>query len=195
MNSRSSNWTLEDIGQTLFKYRDYTPIFLLLLLFLTCSPTVTSATIGTLLIIFGEAIRMVSVGFIGPVSRTRSDSTGGKVVTRGTYGIVRNPLYVGNFFITLGVAVYGGHVWFVLMTVVLFSIQYWAIVSYEETLLEERFGDEFRKYRETVPAWIPKSFNTQVDWTFRHTVPEILASEKRTLTAIAVVVAILMMRS
>jgi protein-S-isoprenylcysteine O-methyltransferase Ste14 len=195
LDSKSSNWTLEDLGQTLFKYRDYTPIALLLLLFWSCRPTVGFATLGMLFLLFGEMIRMVSVGFIGPVSRTRSDSTGAALMTRGTYGMVRNPLYVGNFFITFGFAVFGGQAWFIVLAVVLFAFQYWAIVSYEESLLEERFGDVFRQYKETVPAWIPKSLHTPVDWTFQRTIPEILASEKRSLTAIAVVIAILVMRS
>jgi protein-S-isoprenylcysteine O-methyltransferase Ste14 len=189
------NWTMEELGNTLFKYRDYTPIALLIFLFIICSPTVGSAVLGMLLIMLGELIRMVSVGFIGSISRTRNDSTGARLVTTGPYGIVRNPLYVGNFFITLGVTIFGGPLWFVILTMILFAIQYWAIITYEESLLEEKFGDDFRRYREQVPAFFPRSLSEPVDWNFNYPIPAILKSEKRTLTAVAFVIFVLVLRS
>ena len=94
------------IGEWFFKYRDYTPIPLIIALLFVNDPTVFSATIGLLAVVFGELFRIYTVAFIGTVSRTRSDSTGQKLVTNGPFGIVRNPLYVGNFFIVLGFALF-----------------------------------------------------------------------------------------
>ncbi len=77
----------------------------------------------------GELLRLYAVAFIGSVSRTRSESTGAQVVTTGPFGYVRNPLYVGNFLITMGVTVYGGRAWFVAITAIAFSP---AVLLYRE---------------------------------------------------------------
>lgn len=192
---KSSQWSFVEFGEKLFKWRDYTPIALLILLVIVARPTVLSATLGCLLIILGEAIRMCSVAFIGPVSRTRSESTGAQLVKAGPYGVVRNPIYVGNFVITMGVASFGGVLWFVLLTLILFAVQYFAIVQFEENLLEEKFGEEFRVYRESVPAWFPRSWPKDMNWQWPLTMGEVLNSEKRTLLAIVVVVGILIMKA
>ena len=183
------------LGQKFFKYRDYTPLPLLLLIFIFAHPSVFSATVGTLLIALGEAVRLYSVSFIGTVSRTRNDHGGNHLIKEGPYGLVRNPLYVGNFFISTGVAFHSGRLILFLLTVVLFMVQYYYIVKYEESLLTDVYGDEYLAYRQSVPAFIPSLSRPEGAEPQCAPAPGALAmaftSERKTLLAIAAVLLIL----
>lgn len=173
-----------EIGEWFFKARDYTPIPLILLLLVFGEPSVKSATLGLLLIVLGELIRIYSVGFIGTISRTRSQSLGARLISDGPFAYVRNPLYVGNFLITLGFAVFGHIVWIAALTIFLFALQYFFIVAYEEDLLVSRFGEEYEDYRLRVPRWIPERLPELETLPWPDTFSPALKSEKRTLTTI-----------
>lgn len=172
------------IGEWFFKCRDYTPIPLIVLLLVFGEPSVATATVGMLSIVFGELFRIYSVSFIGTVSRTRSSSTGQKLVASGPFSIVRNPLYVGNFFVSFGFALFSGVAWIAVLTIVLFALQYYFIEKYEASVLTGKFGDEYMEYRKKVPAFIPSSLPKleQIEWPKDFS--PALKSEKRTLTTI-----------
>ena len=184
-----------NIGSTLFRFRDYTPIPLILLLLLVSQPTVLTATLGLVMIFFGELIRIYSVAFIGSISRTRKGSLGDKLIKEGPFAYVRNPLYVGNFFISFGVSVFSGNIYLMFLTAALFAFQYFYIVSYEESLLSDKFGSEFDDYRREVPAWFPiRSFKLDaIAWP--DSFSGALRSEKKTLLAILGVVTALILAS
>lgn len=193
---RSSDNAFVEIGEKLFKWRDYTPIPLIVLVLFVAEPGPRSATIGTLLAVFGELIRIYSVAFIGSVSRTRNTATvGGGLISRGPFSYVRNPLYVGNFLITVGVATFSGVTWIVLLTIVLFAFQYYCIVKHEERLLIQKFGREYEEYMETVPAWIPARLPSLETLEWPETFSPALRSERRTLAAIGVMLLALMLVS
>ena len=184
-----------EIGEKFFEYRDYTPIPIILLLLISAKPTPASALLGFVLILIGELWRIYSVSFIGTVSRTRNvETSGASLVKEGPYGLMRNPLYVGNFFICMGFAIYGAQLYLVVLTAALFAVQYYFIVAFEETLMRKKFANEFDDYCKSVPAWIPSKVPSPNDFTFRNVVPAI-ASEKRTLTAILVLIGILLLKS
>ena len=182
------------IGEWFFKSRDYTPIPLILLLIIYGRSTALTATLGFMLINAGELFRIYSVAFIGTVSRTRSHSTGQKLITTGPFRFVRNPLYVGNFGITAGFALFGGVPWIFVATVVLFCIQYHYIVSFEENLLIDRFGEDYAEFCRTTPRWIPNKLPKLevVEWPDNFSAS--LQSEKRTLTTIVALLLILAIR-
>ena len=184
-----------EIGEKLFQLRDFTPVPLILLMFLAAKPTVASATLGLLIIAFGELIRMYAVSFIGGVSRTRTTSTNHHLITDGAFSIVRNPLYVGNFLITSGVAVYSGLIWIVVLAAAAFAFQYYYIVKYEESLLLKKFGSDYEDYLKKIPAWIPAKVPTLDELPWPTTFAPAIRSEKRTLTAIAVVIVLLLLRA
>jgi protein-S-isoprenylcysteine O-methyltransferase Ste14 len=175
-----------EVGEQFFKLRDYTPIPLIILAFAVQSPTVLSATLGTICVVLGEWIRLYSVAFIGSISRTRRSSLGQQLVTTGPFGVVRNPLYVGNFLIVCGFTVFTAKFWMVLLGIILFSIQYVFIVQYEEQLLSERFGQSYEDYKRRVPAWLPVSLPRwdAIEWP--QSFSEACISEKRTLTTILI---------
>ena len=98
----NTNTQSSSLGETFFKYRDYTPIPLILIVLFVAKPSVFTATLGTIVLTFGELFRIYSVAFIGSISRTRKESLGNQLITSGPFKWVRNPLYLGNFFIVFG---------------------------------------------------------------------------------------------
>lgn len=190
-----TNMSAVEIGERLFQWRDFTPIPLIIVLLFVAEPSARSATIGTLVVLLGEAIRIYSVAFIGSISRTRSSSTGDQLITEGPFGLVRNPLYVGNFFIVLGLLIYGAVTWVALLGLAAFAFQYFTIVKYEETILLGKFGDEYQRYLDTVPAWFPTKLPNMDEFPTPPNLIPAFKSEKRTFVAIGMMLVALMLRS
>lgn len=87
------------------------------------------------------------------VARTRSDH---QLVRTGPYSRVRHPIYLGMLLFLLAMAVALGH-WLQLIVAVPIFLAGTAIrTRTEDSLLEESFGEQFRAYRKTTPALIPK---------------------------------------
>ena len=102
----------------------------------------------------GEALRLWGVRHIGVVSRTRSDRVG-PLIASGPFRYVRNPLYIGNTLLWTGFAITAGLVWLAPIVLALLGVEYHWIVQWEEALLLERRGEEYRDYVRRVPRWIP----------------------------------------
>tara|TARA_B100000902_G_C26993047_1_gene756020 strand:- start:23 stop:604 length:582 start_codon:yes stop_codon:yes gene_type:complete len=180
-----------NFGEKIFKARDYTPIPLIVLIFLLAEPSVRSAVIGMILILSGEIVRLYSVAFIGSISRTRKNRTGGELIRSGPFSFVRNPLYVGNFFISVGVATFAGNFYATAITALLFAFQYYHIVKYEESWLKQNFGEEYDVFCKEVPAWFPQKSIKLDSLEWPETFSPAIKSERKTLLAIAAMVSIL----
>ena len=79
----------------------------------------------------------------------------GKLVTTGIYRYIRHPQYLGFFLITLGMNVQ----WLTIITLALWPvvvIVYYKLAKTEEKDAEEKFGEEYLKYKRTVPGFIPR---------------------------------------
>ena len=78
----------------------------------------------------------------------------GQLVTTGIYGHVRHPQYLGFLLLTLGMNV----LWITISSLLLWpilAILYYRLAKEEEKEMEERFGEEYRKYKHMVPMFIP----------------------------------------
>src|SRR5437773_684606 len=101
------------VGGWLFRHRTALPVPLVLaLLVIPDDPQWGPATViaGLVLTAAGESVRLWAVHHIGAVSRTRSDRLG-PLIADGPFGIVRNPLYIGNIALWLGFALTARLVW------------------------------------------------------------------------------------
>jgi len=78
------------------------------------------------------------------------------LTTTGPYSFVRNPIYLGNILICLGVIVTSELLWFVPITFLYCFCIYSFVVSYEEGHLSEKYGEPYRRYLSEVPRWFPK---------------------------------------
>jgi protein-S-isoprenylcysteine O-methyltransferase Ste14 len=82
----------------------------------------------------------------------------GKLVTTGIYGHVRHPQYLGFLLLTLGMNI----LWVTISTLLLWpilAILYYRLAKKEDKELEERFGEEYRKYERAVPMLMPRISN------------------------------------
>ena len=144
------------IGAVLFRNRSWLPVpFVLITLLAPAPANLTFWGIGFVLIVLGEWIRLSGVAAAGTVTRRRSRDVQ-RLVTYGIFRWVRNPLYVGNFFIWMGFVVISGVLWFLPFAIILFAVEYTYIVAYEEGVLESIFGQEYLDYKKTTPRWIPR---------------------------------------
>jgi protein-S-isoprenylcysteine O-methyltransferase Ste14 len=95
---------------------------------------------GILLIIFGWR----------QIHRAKS-----QLVTVGIYRHVRHPQYLGFLLITFGMNV----LWITISTLLLWPILvilYYRLAKEEDKIMEERFGEEYQKYKRAVPMFIPR---------------------------------------
>ena len=83
-----------------------------------------------------------------------SSQTNKLVVTHGPYALTRNPMYVGMVAITLGVALVVGTPAIYAAPVLLFLLDNFVIIPFEEAKMERQFGDDFRAYKAKVRRWI-----------------------------------------
>jgi len=140
----------------LFRNRSWLPVpFVIVTLLAPGRASMVNWAIGFVLIVIGEWIRLAGVAAAGTVTRRRSREVQ-RLVTYGIFRWVRNPLYVGNFFIWMGFVVISGVLWFLPVAMLLFAIEYSLIVSYEEGVLESIFGQAYLDYKKTTPRWIPR---------------------------------------
>jgi protein-S-isoprenylcysteine O-methyltransferase Ste14 len=110
-------------------------------------PTVDSLSLGGVIAGLGLALRAWAAGTI----HKERDLT-----MSGPYAYTRNPLYVGSFLIGVGVTIAGGGwIW-----VALFALFYVAVysrtIAYEAARLTELYGDRYRAYARSVPAFLPR---------------------------------------
>ena len=147
------------LAQWLFRYRSFTPLPWVLAAAAFAQPLGWVSAAGAAVALAGEGLRLWAVGYIGPESRvTRAGPGASRLVTAGPYGWVRNPLYLGNILIIVGLALWSRALWPWLPAAALafFLWQYGLITALETATLTARYGWEYRAYKAVVPAWLPR---------------------------------------
>ncbi len=185
-----------DVRHFFFKQRSYTPIPLLIGALILAKPTWVTVGIGFGSVLLGEAIRFWGVAYAGSATRTTGKAGGDRLVTDGPFGRVRNPLYVGNFFLSFGFMImcWAWMPWMALIHICLFAVQYTLIVSLEEEYLSERFGNEYTQYRKEVKRWIPRFSPYACPDRSQPNLAKTLQSERNTLQAIIAVSLLVLLR-
>jgi len=79
------------------------------------------------------------------------------LTTTGPYSFVRNPIYLGNILIGLGLVVTSELLWLVPITLLYCFCVYSFVVSYEEGHLSEKYSESYRRYMLEVPRWFPQT--------------------------------------
>jgi protein-S-isoprenylcysteine O-methyltransferase Ste14 len=115
--------------------------------------------LGILLVALGEAIRIFTVGFV-PRGTSGRNTDLGQVAetlnTTGFYSVTRNPLYVGNCLMYLGLALYSQHLWLVVTLGLLLALYYERIIAAEEDFLVGKFGQPYVDWAHEVPPFFPR---------------------------------------
>jgi protein-S-isoprenylcysteine O-methyltransferase Ste14 len=86
-----------------------------------------------------------------PVQGTRPTRA---LVTSGIHGLSRNPIYLGMFFIYLGIGLAVRSPWILILTVPLAITIRYGVVAREESYLERRFGGTYLDYKARVRRWL-----------------------------------------
>lgn len=148
------------LGNFLFHYRNFLfPVFYTLLFI--PSPmlfdNVWYAMIaGFAVALIGQAIRVVTVGLVYIIrgGKNRQIYAEG-LVTEGIFSHCRNPLYVGNVLIIVGLGIMSDSIFFILIMIPAFIFFYQAIIRAEENFLFTKFGAAFTAYTSKVNRWLP----------------------------------------
>lgn len=161
----------ETLGERFFRWRSYLPLvmgalFLLALLSRrhpTAGPQLERAwQLGCFLVsLLGLGIRFYTVGYAprGTSGRNTRGQVADILNTTGMYSVVRNPLYLGNFIIWLGLSLLVGVWWCTVIVVLAFIIFYERIIFAEERFLREKFGVDFVDWAARTPVIIPSLKN------------------------------------
>lgn len=185
------------IGNFFFKYRNVLFIFLYLTLFIPSPRIFTENALGQnyyiwpimfglAITVSGQLIRGLTIGLAYIVRGGQNKKVyAERLVTEGIFNHCRNPLYVGNILMLLGVGILSNSVLFVGVLMPLFLFIYQAIVLAEENFLRNKFGKDFEMYcqrvnrwwinwkgigqtfqgmRFNMRRWILKEYNTQFIW-------------------------------
>ncbi len=191
--------SMEKNGNFLFKFRGQFPI----LLFILAVPTVyftdsecimkkdklfyILSGIAVAMSIFGQVIRAIAIG-------TSSKNTSGRntqqqvaeaLNTKGIYSTVRHPLYLGNYFMWIGIVCFTFNIWFILAVSLLFWIYYERIMFAEERFLEKKFGQSYVDWSMTAPAFWP-SMKNYVKGEIPFSIKTIMRREYSGITATAI---------
>ncbi|HPS56010.1 MAG TPA: isoprenylcysteine carboxylmethyltransferase family protein [Sedimentisphaerales bacterium] len=109
-------------------------------------------SVGYLFLLTGLIIRIWCSLYIG-------NRKSKEVVDQGPYSISRNPLYIGSFFLAIGVGLCFEN-WLLLLFVSAIIVPVHIITAKtEETNLELKFGEQYRMYKQRVPRFWPRFSN------------------------------------
>lgn len=148
------------LGNFLFHYRNGLFPFAFLLL-LWEGPTIfandlLAAGIGVAVALAGQFVRAFTIGLAYIIRGGRNRQVYAEtLVQEGMFAHCRNPLYLGNLLIILGVGLAANSRLFVLIGVPFFLLAYWAIIAAEENFLRQKFGQPFDDYCRKVNRLIP----------------------------------------
>lgn len=159
---------LEASGNWLFRWRSYLPLAFTVILLSGLSSfrypfgshrldelwEVICLTVS----FSGLFVRAFTVGSAG--SHTSGRNTTHQVAdtlnTTGMYSVVRNPLYLGNFLMLLGVVIFYRLWWLLLLYMLFFALYYERIIFAEEMYLRRKFGEAYLEWASKTPAFFPK---------------------------------------
>lgn len=149
---------MKNISSIAFKYRSFTPIPFLILMLIFQESTPLTLLIGFAVALIGELIRFWGVSWAGSETRTTGGVGGTFLIISGPFAYVRNPLYVGNILLYLGLGImsFALFPYLQIVAIIFFLIQYYFIVREEEKYLREKFKDDYKDYCKNVPAFFPR---------------------------------------
>jgi protein-S-isoprenylcysteine O-methyltransferase Ste14 len=157
----------EASGQWLFRWRGYLPLLIVALILLSLpgySRLRGDANLDrawqvacVLVAFFGQAIRAFTVGHApkNTSGRNAKAQRADSLNTTGVYSVVRHPLYLGNFFIYLGVVSFTHSPALIVISLLVYVLHYERIMFAEEAYLRDKFGADFEQWAARTPAIVP----------------------------------------
>ncbi|MBI3125705.1 MAG: isoprenylcysteine carboxylmethyltransferase family protein [Ignavibacteriales bacterium] len=189
---------MNNFALRVFKNRSYSPIPFLILMLVFQQATPASLIAGFAVALLGEFFRFWGVAYAGSETRRTGEVGATYLVVSGAFAHLRNPLYLGNMLMYLGIGImsYSLFPYLQIIALAFFMWQYYVIINEEEGFLVQKYGKTYEEYRAAVPKLIPSlkaypnpgieqpPFNPKAG----------LKSEMRTLQAFAFIILIVIVR-
>lgn len=160
--------SFEKEGNFLFKHRGEIPVVLFLFAipviyftdtsYISLKSRDTISYIAIAVSVIGFIIRAIAIATT-PKGTSGRNTKEGQVAeslnTTGIYSMVRHPLYLGNYFMWIGIVLFTFNFSFVIIVTLAFWLYYERIMFAEERFLERKFGDAYMNWANNTPAFIP----------------------------------------
>jgi protein-S-isoprenylcysteine O-methyltransferase Ste14 len=153
-------------GNFLFRYRNALFPAVLVALFVMFRPVYFLGderldfwldALGLLVALTGQLFRAIAIGYVYILRGGRDHRVYAEdLVTSGFFAHSRNPLYLGNVLILIGLFLIHGNPWVLGLGGLFFLSGYAAIVAAEEHYLAGKFGAAYDAYVRDVPRWLPR---------------------------------------
>jgi len=119
------------------------------------TPSGAVSLIGAFVFAFGCILHAWSVRVRGRNAVSWAMSEDHQVITEPPYSLVRHPSYLGYMLMIIGMTLSWGNVGTLVPWVAIPG--YYFVSLYEESMLIERFGEEYREYMKRVNGFIPRT--------------------------------------
>lgn len=113
--------------------------------------------VGITVAFAGQIIRALTIGLAYIIRGGRNRKVYAKALVKdGIFAHCRNPLYLGNILIIIGIGIVAHSILFYVLGISLFIFMYMAIIKAEEDYLANKFGEEYIEYCRNVNRFIPR---------------------------------------
>jgi len=130
----------------IYKWRVRFGLLSLILTVLFAKPMLLSLLLGLVITIMGLTLRLWACGHLKKEK---------ELTTSGPYRYTRNPLYLGNIIIGIGVVVGSNSWWAIIIFTVYFLVFYPIIILEEKGRMQKYFPQQYRAYSKNVPLFFP----------------------------------------
>lgn len=155
-----------NVGNFLFRYRNTIFFMVGFVLIISTKPKLIFESkfydscmdgVGFAIAITGQVLRALVIGhdYIKRGGRDKKIMAN-RLVQGGLFAHSRNPLYLGNILIIIGMGIIYNSTWGYILAYSFFIFGYLAIVMAEESFLKTRFGAEYEAYCKRVPRFVPR---------------------------------------
>ena len=170
-------------GYWLFRWRSYFPIFIILFFIPAMveyeyvggsrEMTTTWGLFCLIVGLLGLLFRIMVVGHTpqNTSGRNTREQIAEVLNTSGWYSVVRHPLYLGNYIMGLGIALFPYSWWMPVIYTLAFTLYYERIMVAEEDFLRTKFGDDFEKWSAKTPGFFPdfsKWYSPSLNFSFKN---------------------------
>jgi protein-S-isoprenylcysteine O-methyltransferase Ste14 len=154
-------------GNLLFRFRSYLPLLFIPIIIMAISSFKYAGNehwkdqiwemVCLAIAFLGLGIRIITIGRVpkGTSGRNTNRQIAEVLNTSGIYSVVRHPLYLGNFFMWLGIMMFIHSWWLVFTFMLAYWLYYERIMYAEEEFLRDKFGAAYLKWANQTPAFWP----------------------------------------
>lgn len=114
-----------------------------------------SLLVGLVIVVIVQTFRMYSASYLWgrqAVGKIEAEF----LCTAGPYAYIRNPLYLGNFFIGIGLCIAINEWYAYAFFITSYAFVYSIVIPYEEKFLQEKFGATYAEYKTQTGRLLPR---------------------------------------